>query len=672
MDEYIPDRYLMHMVKVRQIGVLVACIVILTLGLRLAGIGSFMTVDEENWMVRSGGFWHNLFQKHDAGGAFMTTHPGATLMWISGAGIYAQEARVGFDVDTSNLTFFRKAATVPVVIVISILTGIVVWLLAQIFGMRIAAISGVLLATEPYLVGMSQVVHMDMLLALFMLISVLAFWHVRHQIFGVWGKKVTIYLVLSGIAAGLAFGTKLLPALWLFVFFAVAMLGTGWFQKQSWYNLFHTLIRTGGFLFGIAVFTLYIIWPVLWFTPDVFRSFNKDVPSIITDEHVAIEISEEPIAPQSFYVRTLLGRTTPYILLITVGSLVAMFLPAWKRYRGDTFAFAVYILGFLLLITFVAKKADRYAVPALSMLLIIAGIGLSGAWQFMQWKFHIQSLKARIAIYAILGLAVMAVPFLWAPYTIAYNNPVFPNIRPLSQQGWGEGLDAAAAWLNDKPRAEEMYIATWYPSVMTTYFKGHTFSLSSREDYRVSYIVTYRNMGGRAPDDQASDVLDEMKGKKPVHTVYIGGIPYAWIYETLTVGNFTRHIGELAGAKTVGQLVKVEQNTVSAVEIGFATFSGRNNTEDVVLHIRDSLQSTEDIRTVRVNAKDIVDNEWQKFSFEPIQNTAGKELFIMLESPTSVAGNAVTVRYTDIDIRPGDMILNGQKKPGDIAYRIPE
>jgi len=52
---------------------------------RLWGIGSFMTVDEENWMIRSAEFWQKL-ASGDPGGTFLTTHPGATAMWLIGAG----------------------------------------------------------------------------------------------------------------------------------------------------------------------------------------------------------------------------------------------------------------------------------------------------------------------------------------------------------------------------------------------------------------------------------------------------------------------------------------------------------------------------------------------------------------------------------------------------------
>lgn len=646
-------------------------VVLLALGLRLVGIGSFMTVDEENWMIRSGTYWHNLFRNKDTGGAFMTTHPGATLMWISGAGIVAQEARVGFDVDTSNLIFFHKAATVPVALATSALLGVVVWLLAKLYGLRTAGIAGVLIAAEPYLVGMSQVAHLDALLAFFMLISLLSFWQVRERVIGVWGRDVMLLLILSGVSGGLAMGTKLLSSLWLFVFFAAVLLWQGWQKKMGWAGTVYSLVRTGGFVFGVAALTFYVVWPALWFSSDVGRSFNKDVPVIITDEHVALEQDGKSMSPRGFYARTFLGRLTPYVHFLAAGAIVAAWLPRWRRQRADVLVLFLYALGFFVLITLVAKKGDRYALPGLIVLPVVAGLGVSFVWDALQRRWQrrpfINGLIAAVGL-----IAVVTMPLLWSPHAIAYNNPFFPHIRHLSQQGWGEGLEEAAQWLNERPRANEMYIASWYTSVMQTYFEGKTLSLSSRDDYRVQYVVTYRNMGGRAQDEQASNVLDEVRKQEPVHTVYIQGTPYAWIYETLNVGNFTRHVGEVTGDKEIGQTVRPKEAEWSQIEVGFATFSSRKNTKDVLLHIKESPNATEILRTVKVNARDIVDNEWQPFVFEPIENAADRDFYVAIVSPDSVPGNAVTVRYIDIDVREGQMFVDGVAKEGDIAYRIGE
>lgn len=617
----------------------------LALIVRWYGAGSFMTVDEENWMLRSAGFYHKLFRNGDTGGAFMTTHPGATLMWLSGAGIVWQEARLGFDVDTSNIAAFRRAAVWPVLVAISLLIGFTAWQAMRVFGVWPGAIGGALLALEPYGIGMSQIAHLDALLALFMLNSVLAFFRTRA--------------VSAGVFAGLAMATKLMPSVWLFLFFGVVLL----FRRSS----FSQIVRTLGFIFGVAALTFYAVWPALWFTADLGRSFGKDVPSVVTDAHVELEQSQEATSPASFYVRTLLGRTTPFVLILSVGvAVAAVSFTISQRKVLPAAWLLLYGIGFLVLISAAAKKADRYALPALVALPIVAGWFLGRAAEVQESKRQIVIWLASGAIFVLL----LGQAWMWVPHTIAYNSPFF-DVRPLSQQGWGEGLEQAAAWLNAQPRAEETFVASWYPSVLAVFFKGKTLSLSSREDDRVGFVVSYRNMMGRGPDDIATHVLREFAVKTPVHTVEIRGVPYAWVYDVRGLHYFPQHVGEVFGTKTVGQLVPVAAHNWDAVEIGLATFSGRNNTQDVLLHIREGLESQADVRVVRVNAREIEDSSYHRFEFPSIPDSAGKTYYVFLESPTSQPGDAITVRFANDDIVAGEMVRDGAVTPGrDVAYRL--
>lgn len=683
-------------------------VAMLALGLRLPGLGDFMTVDEEQWMLRSGTFWHELFRQGDATGTFLTTHPGATVMWLAGAGVAWQEARVGFDIDTSNLRHFRLAATLPVALATSFLIGLTVWLLARVLAGWEATLAGLVLATDPYLTGMSQIAHLDALLALFMLGGVLAFF--------VWRREGKLwFLVLSGVLTGLAMATKLLPSLWLWPFFGLMLVFRQPLRPPVLSRLLAS-VRVLGFMFGVAMLTLYVAWPALWVSQDFMRSFNRDVPAVMTQEHVALEKAAEPITPASFYGRTVLGRSTPFVLLVAAGMLVAGS-RFWMRRREVPLVawFFVYAIGFLLLMTLAAKKADRYALPALVVLPVIAGWGVGvaiEAFKELPWfrkgnppeperawcpaAGGTSEGEAERAPHAgrgdacspcgtgavlMITILLTAQVLLWSPYAIAYNNPYFSNIRPLSQQGWGEGLDAAARWLNGRPLADKLMVASWYSGVTGTYFKSKTMSLSSRDDKRVGYVVTYRNMAGRAPDDVATNVLDEFRGRVPARGIYIGGRPYVWIYETLGLHYFPQHVGELVGDMEVGQEVIAEKDGWSAIDIGMANFSSRKNTRDVILHVRENVNATGDLRTAVVNAAQIEDSAWHRFEFEPVDDAAGKTYYVALTSPDSVAGDAVTARFVEEDVLLGRMLLRrrairaGEKnsdfwRDGDLAYRL--
>lgn len=511
-------------------------VAIVAFALRVPGIGAVMTVDEANWMLRSAEFYRAL-QDGNIGGTALTTHPGSIPMWLIGGGQAVQAVRLGFSVSEENLKHFQKAAVLPMVAVTAGLIGLITYLSARIASVSAAAAGGLLLAAEPYVVGMTTLAHLDGIQGLLMLASFLAFWlAIRTHRFD---RPLAL---LAGGLWGAATGFKLILAGWLLPMFALMVIVRAWRGSRGWPEATRTL----GFVLGTAVVVFWLTWPALWVKDDLGRSLARDYRTTITEEHVALETGEDAILAETFYVRTLLGRLTPHVQLLTGGYLVVSImyyvvpLARRRRYLLHTTDYMLlnwlllYSIGFLVLITLAAKKADRYALPALVVWPVVAGWVAARGYQVVSSKYKVYR-GARYLIPTtlyILLAAVIALPLLWMPYAVAYNNPFFPNVRPLSQQGWGEGLEAAAAWLNEQPRAQEMYIASWYPSVMQTYFAGKTLSLNSRNDTRVQYLVLYRNMGGRGPDTQASVVLKEVAGREPVYVVTIAGVPYVSIYET--------------------------------------------------------------------------------------------------------------------------------------------
>ncbi len=283
------------------------------------------------------------------------------------------------------------------------------------------------------------------------------------------------------------------------------------------------------------------------------------------------------------------------------------------------------------------------------------------------------------------GLLVVAVVFVFLlPYRGLYAN-TWIDSRPLNQQGWGEALDAAAAYLNTNPLNDKqrLTIASWYPAITGTYFSGKTFSLSSLHDTRVGYVVLYRNMLGREGDDIGSNVWDEFRDKKPEKIISVGGVPYVWIFNTVGMRYFDRVVGEITDGVEIGQTVPVTVNNWQLLDIGLATYQGRQNSGNIILHIKDLPEATADIRTVSVPVSQVLDSEWHTFMFDPIADSAGKTYYVSLTSEGATPGTAITVKYVDKDILGGEIYIRRQalesgqtieqfKKSGDMAYRIPQ
>lgn len=638
---------------------------VVALVLRLPHAGSFMTVDEYNWMYRSAEFWHQLLQGHPAG-TFLSTHPGTPILWLSGAGILLQEQRLGEVMTDQNIAHFRRYAVAPVVLASAALLALAAYELMLVFGRTRGFFIGLWLAVVPYLLGMNQVVHPDALLGLVMVVTVLTWWLYLT-------RPRTRWAVLTGVCLGLALSTKLFLALWLGPVLVLMLVVT----RRVWggWSEWRRDVRHGVLALGIAAGLFGVLWPALFTQRDLQTGYLvRDAQTVITDEHVAqADDAGRLDTPLLFYPRTLLGRLLPLELAALVGGVGILGHGLWRTRRiGLPGWLLIYGVGYLCLITLAAKKADRYALPGLVALIVVAAWALTvGAGWLKQRRGGSSRWWYRGAL--VLMLVVTAVVTVrWLPHSVAYNNSLFP-VRPLPQQGWGEGLEEAAAWLNTQPQVERLTVAAWYDNAFAPYFRGKTMALSSRADFRVTHVVTYRNMGGRASDTRASEVLEEVRDRQPVHTVFIQGVPYVWVYETENIGLFLRHTGEVFGSREVGQTVQPAGSVFDHIDVGFATYLDRANTAEVVLHVRESVTATTELRTVRVSASELRDNRWHRFSFEPLP--AGRSYYVALSSPLSEPGNAVAVRFTEEDVAAGEMWWRepGQSAAvhaGDIAYRL--
>lgn len=639
----------------------------LALFLRLYGIGEILTVDEPQWIFRAQSFYTAL-KRGDLGGTFQGTHPGVIPMFLIGGGIRFQELVTGVALESPTVGSFRYAAKFPIAGAVSVAIGIAAVLAASLWNARTGLAAGLLLALDPLLVGHAQLAHVDALLAALMLLSVLTL-----LLFGKTGLRRM--LLCSGALSGFALLTKL-PAVFLFPFAALTML---LFRKSR-----ASVLRDLALWSMTAAFTFLLFWPSMWqhAFPNA-RYAARDIETITTTPRLG-EAAEAATRNRYFYLRVLATRTTPVVLLLAMGGSVLLLRAGLRNHRREGLILLFFVLGFLLFLTLVEKKADRYFLPALASIDLLAGIAL--AQLFARGK-----LGATISSAVIFGLLLLNL--LMRPYALAYRSP-FPgtNEEEPTQSGWGEGLEQAAQTLNAHPLAAELYVASWYPAVFSEFFHGKTLSLSSRHDPRVAYVVLYRNMRGRSPDSAASGILQEFSSREPVAVVRVLGVETAWIYFSDSVRLFPRHVGEIISERAAasfqsseavveaGQFIHPTAAGLFGVRLVFATFSSRNNTAEVVIHLRENPDGA-DIRTVRLNARALEDSQWRDIRFDPILDSSGKRYYLAVTSPTGHTGNAVTVKYQPKDILPGSRVLmrrplkSGERREdflreGDLAYGL--
>jgi hypothetical protein len=126
------------------------------------------------------------------------------------------------------------------------------------------------------------------------------------------------------------------------------------------------------------------------------------------------------------------------------------------------------------------------------------------------------------------------------PYYFTYFNPLMGGAARAPQVlmvGWGEGLELAADYLNQKPGSDELLVMSPISYGSTSFFlegeSVQTFRLDERLNTRkqeivseLDYILTYVNGWQRTPPE-----LDLFAGIEPEHVIWLNGLEYVRIYD---------------------------------------------------------------------------------------------------------------------------------------------
>jgi hypothetical protein len=431
---------------------------LLALGPRAFGLGVFITPDERRWIERSVQFFSAL-SAGDFADTFQTGHPGVTTKWTGAVGLLAKYL-IGATVPSqarqpslAGLRAFLEAVPVhpsvsveylpvmrfPTVLLTSACVVAVYFMARRIFGDRVALLSGVLLALDPFYLSHSRVIHHDALATTFMTLSVLSFVIFVNLIqdgkekvgdtptpppyrVAPWHGRWRTFLVLSGLAAGLSFLSKG-PALFLAPFMGLlcvigylAQVGTcpacPERSRRDWRKIERgALVRWVSAWLGwaaVALLVFFLLWPVTWVEPvgAIQGLFDKAI-GYAEEAHTKGNFFLGRVVDDPgplFYPVTLLFRTTP----LTLVGLVAAFC-FWVReqnvewrmqnieWRMQRFidlllgkgeeretrsrrlsllSLWAYLFSFVLFMTLGDKKFDRYILPIYPMVEILAALGL--------------------------------------------------------------------------------------------------------------------------------------------------------------------------------------------------------------------------------------------------------------------------------------------------------
>ncbi|MGD2077910.1 MAG: glycosyltransferase family 39 protein, partial [Chloroflexota bacterium] len=503
------------------------------------------------WFERSFAFAQAILNL-DPAGTYLRYHPGVSLMWLSAPSLRFAADRLGLSPDQvleqaqlrpGDMDTLITSGVLPLALVISACIAIVYPLLTRLAGRRVAISAALLMALDPFLIAYSKVIHLDALLAMFMIVSALFLLNYlkdghRHQ------------LILSGLFAGLAFLCKS-PSLFL-IPYAILMVGAVTFGRAlqagprrsigDWAKVVWQIGRPLLLWAIVATVTFFALFPAMWVMPgEILADIYNSIFQHVSEPHKnpvffagRLWAGQDP--GPSFYAAVIGWKTTIVTLPLIVISLVAG-IRHYQSTRARLLAAMIcYALFFTLQMGIGDKKQMNYIMPVFPALAIVAALGLVWfveavaawrKWQPGQWQ-PLALIGLIIALQAVLSLR-------HHPYYGTHHNLLLGGsrtaVKMLPLQDQGEGLDLAARFLNDLPYGEMATASVFHRSaaVFDRSFNGITrVGYFPDSDFRVYDLnAELRDYLGEEiwlqgwRSEQQQDLL---------YTVEFDGVPYVWVY----------------------------------------------------------------------------------------------------------------------------------------------
>jgi len=501
------------------------------------------------WYDRSVHFWDALLAG-DFGDTYQQYHPGVTTMWIAGLGLRLYSEARGWSSDVlleppSGMSGPQagpaQAGTVALGVSIAVCIVFIYVSLVRMTGWPVAFCAGCLLALDPFYLTHSKMIHVDGLLASFMLVSALLLLaYLRNE------RRT--YLVGSGVSAGLAFLTKS-PGLFLIPYAAFALALSSLVADPSSPNLSGVHLR-GKQLWTIsrrlmiwsltALCVFFLFWPAMWTEPlNTLSRIATSIQHHATTPHPGVNYFAGRVTEQLgllYYIASLAWKTT----VVTLPATCVAVLLLLRRRSGRESGFPVwymvaYAVGFLLLMTLGAKKWSRYILPTFVALDVVAAWGLVQVANFIGEQRRLREWSWVPTAVVAAALVAQAISVLrYHPYYGTHHNLLLGGSRVarrvLHLGDQGEGLDLAARFLNRRPGAERLTAGVQDTDnvMFRSNFVGRVESMGHPDvDYKVfSVHYTQRNEGAYRWSEvrEAYNETNEL-----VWSVSFDGVPYVWV-----------------------------------------------------------------------------------------------------------------------------------------------
>lgn len=501
---------------------------------RLPTLGyDFINGDAFHWKQRGYDFG-NAISSLDLQATAVTYHPGATLLWSQYVAnkIYSLTNKIflhGSLLPKEEFLFNHFLQKLILVIITSLLITLVYRLLKRIIGQKSTVVVILLILFEPFYLALSRALHTDVLLSLFMFISIIYFYSGMSFLPSLEinsGKIKTFWfnnrdIIKSGVFLGFAIATKS-SALFLFVFFGFITFIIFLRNKKLIY------FKKYVYLVVFAFLTFGVVWPALIVSPvsTLTLYLFQGVKGVALEEgHSHIWFGVETYDPGIlFYPVVLVGRYSALLVLLAIGGvfyLVKNRKILDPRIKNFLYLLAVFFVCYLLMITIVSKKLDRYSLPLVFTMTVYAG-------------YYLDKLFRAKILYLLIGIFILFRSLLFIgihPNYLAYYSPFIGGVeggKDIIEPKWMVGYDKVAEYFNEMDsdsKLSKVAIADYdYLRPFANFEVLNIKNETERKQADYFVLPVYRK-------DRNKFYESKYKLEKLEETINIAGVPYYYIYE---------------------------------------------------------------------------------------------------------------------------------------------
>ena len=487
-----------------------------------------VNVDQFKWYARSENFFQ-AFSDGDYKNTYQQYHPGISLIYLVRAGQLTFNLFINNDLSFKEITYeyadtynyFTKFYLVTFnLLLIASATFILFKIVKNIY---IPAFFTFLILSEPYFVGNMRNLHMDALISLVILNSLMYFYY------GFINKNRK-YLFFAGIFLGLGLLTKsIIISVFLYIFafcFVLFLLD----KSNKFIKIYFAIVT-------IAFVTFSLLFPAMWTNPIETLSkvyydgvFRVAIGGDESFTHIVNNVGvKDPGLTFYFlvlkYRLSLLHQLT--IVLLFCGLVYLIF----KKInfisfilKNDSLKFTVYLFGFFILffigLNLSEKKTDRYLIAVYPALIVASSVFYFYVWELIKTKYQRVILVSLICLLSVYNLVIL---YLIHPYYFAFYNPLYGGIQKARYEIYlnpgGTGAFEVAKYLNSKNLLADDLIGTTQRTEFAFFSKHPVIGLDYSKIKNYRYVLLTLQVG------------QNFRGKRDLkYGIEILGSPYLRLY----------------------------------------------------------------------------------------------------------------------------------------------